>query len=255
MKIRLLTILAILLFPLASFAQQPEDNLPEPVQIARLNAINIGGGVTASGPTPVAVSENWNCDNSTDPDCQLDWTELGAGGVQIYSNYLLMDNAGYLINGVILTGSLLDGGAGYVKITPTFASTYEYLNIVIRWTDSDSPHYVIGFSITEQNWFWNYMSALDTGEHAIDGPDSLTFSSENPIGITWTGTGASTRIRVWVNPTGLPSTALVWNGDDTPTATFDAAPGEYEVDSGVYVGIFQFGSGNSYVDDFYAGDL
>jgi hypothetical protein len=75
------------------------------------------------------------------------------------------------------------------------------------------------------------------------------------FGVTITGTGASTVVRVWKNPTGLPTSASNWNGDSTPDIEFTNDPSP-AYDSGLYVGLAAHsnsGAGQD-TDDFFGGD-
>lgn len=73
MKIRLYTILLSFILPLVCYAQQPEDSLPEPIQLARMNVITVGGGVTAAGGGPDAWYESHDGTTSTDMAQDLAW--------------------------------------------------------------------------------------------------------------------------------------------------------------------------------------
>ena len=92
MKIRLLTFLLSLCLPLVCHAQQPQDNLPEPVQLARLGISVIGGGVPApvvecTSPTGAIMWEGFeesdregDCADGYESSCRYTdkWTIVGS---------------------------------------------------------------------------------------------------------------------------------------------------------------------------------
>lgn len=145
----------------------------------------------------------------------------------------------------------------YHKLTfPTFVSE-NYPELLLRMNGSDNPHYAISFSVTENTVAWGrYTSSVDTASDEIASA-SLTVDAGDTFGVTVTGTGNDTVVRVWRNPTGLALAADSWNGDTTPDVTFTTDPGANAVDTGNQVGFGGYvGLADQVkVDDFAAGDI
>jgi hypothetical protein len=180
------------------------------------------------------------------------WTEA-TGDTDISSNAALCTTASF--NQVIAVYSAAAAGvAQYVKATISGINSNRYSGFILRYTNSSSAFYELEFGVTEQRAFWSQWTSVGGTQTDIN-DQALTFATGDTFGATVTGTGTSTEIRVWVNPTGLPTTASDWNGDATPDATFTTDPSP-AADSGTFVGIraSQNNSGTTY-DNFFGGGL
>lgn len=80
-------------------------------------------------------------------------------------------------------------------------------------------------------------------------------ANNDTFGVTITGTGNGTIVRVWKNPTGLPVSPSNWDGDVTPDITFTNDPAS-PIDTGLYIGFAgASGGGNGReVYGFFGGD-
>ena len=174
------------------------------------------------------------------------WTQILAtmsydsGNQRIYTS-----TSGY---GVFNTAC--DGISQYGKIQ---VLVNIYGGLVFRSTGIASDGYYIVASSQNDGKVW-----LCHGHGTGDGWDAdldfetLAFSAGDYLGVTVEETGASTKVRVWVNPTGnAPTSAAIWGGIG-PGATLVPPPGYYE-DTGTKIGVGLWSTG--YYDNWTGGDI
>lgn len=202
-----------------------------------------------------AFSDNFN---RADSDSMgSNWTEI-ASDVDIVSNEANAPNTffDFRHRAIAYTGTACNTVEQYVKVDLTGAAL-QRPGIIFRYTDSSSAHYELQFDDNNDRIYW-YRFASPGGSKAQIGSSVVyTFSFPITVGLTITGTGNSTTIRVWVSPpTNTPTSASDWGGDTTPDFTITDDPST-AVDTGNYVGLGgddSSGGALSY-DNFYGGDL
>lgn len=199
-----------------------------------------GAHAAASGS---AFSDDFNRSNST--DLGANWSEP-RGDSSISSNQY---RGGSNYNFAIYSGTTATGSVQYGKIT---ISTDNYSVQVCRYADSSSPFYALEFEDGSETVYWTRY-ATAAGSPDVIASTTLSLAGGDIVAMTVTGTGTSTVVRIWKNPTGLALSASDWNGDTTPDVTFTDDPAS-AVDSGAYVGIGVFGS-SPRLDDFFGGSL
>ena len=121
----------------------------------------------------------------------------------------------------------------YIKIKIANDSGGAYPGVAFGYTNPSSPYYNLYFLATEDQVEWGrFGSASEPTWASVSGVGSaVTVNSGDIFGITSTGTGTSTVVRVWRNPTGLPTAADNWDGIPTPNVTFTNDPAS-PVDTG-----------------------
>jgi hypothetical protein len=211
-----------------------------------------GGAVNLSYDFTGADNAEWNTATFTEVD----------GNVNILSN----------------EGRFVEGGFDSILVvTDTPTSTIDqyqrfvlktipgnsYLQAVFRYTDSSSPFYVVQIDIGNSFAGWyRYANLSDyqagtssTIKSDVALPASLV--ANEPVAITLTGTGTSTVVRIWRNPTGnTPTAANNWGGDTTPDLEFTDDPASAVNTGGVMgLGIYQNTANAQRIDDWYAGDV
>jgi hypothetical protein len=213
-------------------------------------ALSAGGGGGAA-----AFSDDFN---RADADgLGANWTEA-AGDGDIFSNTYRISSGSFAnVTSVhnTSTGSLTQ----YVKVTITTAGA-QYPWLVFRYTDGSSPYYTFQLDGNSADVSWyHFASAAASSGTEISTAVNLgggAFSGQT-LGITITGTGASTVVRLWRGCTGLPSAADNWNGDTTPSASWSVDPGGSSVNTGMLVGIGgqQSAADTNRLEDFFGGGL
>jgi hypothetical protein len=116
---------------------------------------------------------------------------------------------------------------------------------VLRFTSVNSM-YFLAFSTTYVDWYGpDYDTAI---EHNVS-----TWANNDVIGITLTGTGNDTTIRIWRGVTAdIPDSETSWDSDITPTVTLTANP-VTPVDTGTKVGLGAYSTNRC--DDLFFGDF
>jgi len=227
-------------------------------------AVTIGGKASLNGKASLATEASGGGGGFSDDFNRADgdslggnWTEIG--DVDIASNAAnspqTFDNN---LRGAAYTATSCGSVNQYVKVTLTSNNSGGNVapGVLLRYTDASSPCYNVRFAIASDIARWNRLATpTPTGTDAAVDNDQLTVAPGDVVGITIGGTGASTVVRIWVNPTGLPSAVDNWDGDTTPSLSLTVDPGT-PVDTGNYVGICGLGSlGVLEWDDFYGGGL
>lgn len=202
-------------------------------------------------------SDNFNrADNDS---LGSDWTEV-VGDTDIVSNQMSFRTTGWDPIAVVHNTACSTVNQ-YMKVT--FPSPAGYPVFILRYTNSSSHYYGIAFeTLNSADAIWkHYSSTSEIGAPAttIASGDVGSFTAGDSLGITITGTGNDTVIRLWKNPTAnTPISASEWDsGDTSPEVTFTTDPGTNAVDSGSYLGIHgaQSTAGTLVFDNFYGGDI
>lgn len=141
----------------------------------------------------------------------------------------------------------------------TLSANNQYPWMIFRYTDASSPFYALLYDgVSGEVYWYHHANAASSGTQIGTAQDTGGDMTGVVTGITLTGTGANTDIRIWRGITGLPSSVTDWNGDTTPDATYlTTDPGAFAVDTGQIVGIGgqQSVANNVTLDDWAAGGL
>jgi hypothetical protein len=144
---------------------------------------------------------------------------------------------------------------GWMKVTVPTQGGNGYPVASFRYTNSGTAHYGITLNIIAGELGWErYTSA--TGAGTLIQAITTTVTATDTWAFAWQGSGASTVIRCWRNPTGsTPDSGMTTWGSAAPTQTFTTDPGT-PVDSGTYCGLggAQSNAGEFTFDDFTFGD-
>lgn len=242
---RFLSIL-IVLFAVSAVAQLRRTSF-----FPRAHTISAGGG---GGGT--SFSDDFNRADSD--SLGANWTEQ-TGTWDIASNELrCTEGVAYARATAIYSGTGLSTANGYVRITIASSSTGTfYPQIIFRYTSSGSAFYTMELQPAENHAIWGYCASASADSSTIEDQASVTVDVGDVWGITWTGTGASTVVRLWRNPSNTtPSAIDGWDsGGDTADFSFTTDPGT-AVNTGSYVGLrsYQGAANNAKFDNLYAGD-
>lgn len=178
------------------------------------------------------------------------WT-LEAGGFDITGGEMRATTGGFADN-LNIYSTAMNTTSGHVRYTRREDSAFP--RIAFRFTNDASPYYAIEISNSLQGW---YRYASVGGASAQIGTDfSASTAIGTVIGITWTGTGTGTIIRMWIDTasTQHPGASATWNGV-APDHTWSDDPAS-PVDSGALCGLGGGqGSANLLLyDNFSGGD-
>lgn len=210
------------------------------------NTATAGGG----GGGGAAFSDDFNRTDSA--SLGANWTEA-AGDASISGNAYLLVTSGF---GVITSVHNTSTGttSQYVKATLSGADVV-YPWFVFRYVDSSSGYYAVQFGSTGSIEWYYFANAADTTGDLIGSGTIGSDLTGQTVGMTITGTGASTVLRVWLNPTNLPNPADNWDGDTTPNVTLTDDPAT-PCDTGTKVGLGGQQNGNTVkFDNFFGGGL
>lgn len=245
-----------LLFAPGTWAQQCSEDNPCP-EVARLIGPLFSSVPAAAGGQ--AFSDDF--ERATLGD---NWT-VAAGTIGINTNQYFNPTAGsYAANFAIYDATALDTVSQYVKVSCPAGSDGWYPQIMLRSSVNGAAHFYaieIDTSTDGALVWYEYEGVSGTANQITTGTLGATFIGHT-VGITITGTGANTDVRLWYDPTGLPTAADNWNGDTTPTVAWttvdptNVGGNDYSVDTGNYVGLGgQFTSGTVLLDNFFGGDI
>lgn len=190
-----------------------------------------------------------NFDRADSTDLGSNWTET-LGNSTITSNALVLAPLDADVDN-IYTGATFATTEQYLKVTITWSATGTYPWATLRSNAGGTVAYLIVFKPTEGviEWF---------GGGSIQTATSVTLNSGDSYGITISGTGNDTVVRIWLNPTGdSPSAADTWGGDSSPDWTFTNNPGSpVDGGAGTYAGLGGYvDDGVTSFNDFFAGDI
>jgi hypothetical protein len=202
-----------------------------------------------------SYTDDFECANADSPDCDVDWTEE-QGDVDV-QDLVAANGAGSFAKGLVVAPTLSSAEQfGSFNLDQSGSAAF-YAGLTLRYTNSSSPYYEVIFWTNEDIVQWGYFTAAaDTTADSIGSNQALTIADDDFFGITITGTGTSTVVRVWRNPTGAVTAADNWNGDNTPDVAWTDDPPS-PVDSGNIAGFALYGNsfGNALVDNITLGDL
>lgn len=191
----------------------------------------IAGGGTTGGGLPIFDDFN-RADSAT---LGGNWTEA-KGDTAIFSNTARLVTGGFVDN-LNVNSTSLGAVNGYSKIT-IIAQTVglDFPCFIFRYTDSSSPFYILSWDLSAGCSWQRFANVAGSGVEIAAG-DAGNISVGQSIGITWTGTGTGTEIRIWTNPTAAaPTSVSSWDGGSDPAdLTFTTDPGT-PVDTGQLVG-------------------
>ena len=148
------------------------------------------------------------------------------------------------------TGATLSSGDQWAKVTLTsFVSTFHWSGVVLRaGSTAADPMYAVSVSGAGSSALWYRLTGGTVD--VVTAPVACgTWSEGDVLGAAVSGTGASTTLDIWRNPSG---TFGAWG---TPTCSFAAGCGTSCVDSGDHVGIVSVIAGvvdDRSFDDFAA---
>lgn len=243
-------------------AQQPQDNLPEPLQIARLNAINIGGGVPAAeGPT-YAFHLEFESDADWSDGYTLGGNDYSIGGATTltvvtamarsdahqahggtYSAYNPIADSGNM-QVPITAKDHFDSAQGYISLWYYFSTSG--VNYIFEARD-DSNDYLYIIVNSDNTVILNHAHDNGVGVKVLvtndDNAATLTADQWNQIEVRWSTSGDKLESRLnsgtWVN-----------DADDDPVGAFNDSGSPAEPS------LFYIGESNgsiqqdNYIDDF-----
>lgn len=204
------------------------------------------------GGGPVSFSDNF--DRADSDSLGASWSE-DQGDIDIATNRLRMAGGSFVYHWAIHATPTSTVNQ-YVKVlSPT--GNNQYAQVALRYTNSSSAFYFLELDVTSDSWEWFHMTNSNGTSTSIQKVTLGAGATNVAFGITITGTGASTVIRIWRNPTGnAPDSATSWGGNTSPSYTFTNDPGS-PIDTGLKVGLGgQQSAANTVIwDDFYGGDI
>src|SRR5688572_24154747 len=172
--------------------------------IAIANIKTIQGIDNTSGGGPNAFSDDFDRANGA---LGANWT-TSAGAADINSNAYRL-NTGSFGNIVSVYNTSAGSLTQYVRFT--LAANNQYPWMIFRYTDDSSPFYALLFDgVSGEVYWYHYPSAGGSGTQIGTQVDTGGDMTGVVAGITITGTGANTDIRIWRGITGLPSAADNW---------------------------------------------
>lgn len=209
-------------------------------------------------PVAAAASTSFSDDfNRTDNASMGDsWTEIaqGYGQIKIASNTAVSensyDNAG--------RGALHTTTAGvnqYARVTITSGnSTAAECGVFLRAVDASSPCYTVTVRQDSDQVSWNYLSTPGSALVLVQNNLTLTFTYPVVIGVTITGTGNDTVVRLWKDPTAnAPDSASSWDSESADVTLSDNPASA--ADTGTRVGIGGALGYDLVWDNFFGGAL
>lgn len=180
------------------------------------------------------------------------WTEI-TGDIDIDSNtFFKLGAADFSTHDAIwnTATTTVEQYSKSVFVTGAFTRPH-YL---FRYVDTSSAFYEIEVDILNGFGNWNHWTAVGGTKTQIQ-QIPLTPSSGDVLAWTISGTGNSTVIRCWINPTGdAPDSAISWGGDTTPDGMWDTNPAS-PCDTGTKVGLGFLSSADASHDNFFGGTI
>lgn len=208
--------------------------------------------IAGSGAGPNTFSDDFSGTGAL----SANWT-VAAGSADRLSDEYRVRTGGFANQISVYTGTSTGSLTQYVRISLNVVINFPWF--ILRYTDASSPFYAIQFEGSTATFTWyKFPNAAGSGTQIGASIDLGGDMTGETVGITITGTGANTDIRVWRGITGLPSAADNWNGDTTPDGTWlTTDPGGDAVDTGQIVGIgAQTSTADTILlDDFFGGGL
>lgn len=219
----------------------------------KIRAVNYAGAsdysdeaTTSSGST--TLTDDFNRANGS---LGADWTEE-IGNFGVVSNQAWALDESFSRNTAVHV-TPLDGVDHYVRIRAHISAS-AYPGVVFRYVDDASGHYVVDWD--EDQIYWSYYPDIGGAARNIINGAAIAFTSGNYVGITVIGTGAATRVRIWLDTTAAAPDAGGTTWDSAAPDINQLVDGGPYADAGTMVGISQWWntpSGNAQIDDFSAG--
>jgi len=208
-----------------------------------------GTSISTGGGGLAAFSDDF--DRADSDSLGPNWTEAD-GDADIHSNTLRLSEGGFGENFPIYTGEACTTVNQYVLFVLVNAAGYP--QIPLRYTNSSSPFYFLEFSGSSVDWYHkSQIGGTSTQVNAVSG--SISVTDGITLGMTVTGTGNSTEVKVWTSFSGgySPSDPTTWGA---ATVTFTDNPAS-PVDTGGYVGLggVQGSADTLRINNFYGGDV
>jgi hypothetical protein len=242
----------ILLIAFTCYGQKAkgQTGLRSPAFVASLapRAAAGGGG---------AISDTFTGANGTSPTSG-NWTEI-AGNIEIQSNEANAPNTfDFTEKAAVYSGQSLSSVEQYIKVTFTANSVANTRpGIIFRFTNIASPYYNIRFqgAGAGSTCYWIRMATAGGSETLIDDNVAQNYTFPFTVGVTCSGAGNATVIRVWNNPTAnAPTSATSWDGGAESFALTDDPSSP--VDTGNIIGIGGIGSAGAFAwDTFFGWDI
>lgn len=181
------------------------------------------------------------------------WTEITSGGFtsgwSISGGYVKYSATGSNKAGCLLHNTECTDATQWAKVKIVTIGVYGAPAIVLRYNNTSS-YYAVEPGGDGKVYWWGPTYA----DEIANSP--LSFANGDSIGVTVTGTGNATTVRVWKNPTGnSPDSVSLWGGA-SPGVTFTNDPST-GADGGKKCGVAGFMNETNYFqgDDWYFGDI
>lgn len=220
-------------------------------QVGLRNPAFVGQLQKVATSTGVSISDNFNRADSD--SLGANWTEQ-ATDIDIASNKASVPDLASVVPAIATHNTPLSTVNQYARAVIQRGTLFSGPQFIFRFTDSSSAFYTVAFDVNGTTW--KHYTAVG-GTISTVGNNATPPASGDTVGITITGAGNSTVVRVWYNPTGnTPDSATSWGGDATPDVTLSDDPAS-PVNTGNIIGIGAVNNNGDTVtiDDFFGGDL
>ena len=197
-------------------------------------------------------STNGFCDTFTSYGAA--WETI-RGGWSITSSQLVPTAEGWDENLAVYTNTACATVNQYAKVRVMYPDTGR-AGVIFRFTDTNSPFYIVRFDAVNQLVRWFYMTNA-ASDVVLIADTSIAIASNTVFGVNLNATGDDTTVRIWTAITNdAPDQATSWDSDYTPEATFaDNPPAPVNTGSKVGLGAIISGADEVRLDDFCAGDI
>lgn len=183
------------------------------------------------------------------------WTKItqSFGAIEIVSNVVKSENSFDTANRGAFYNATPLAVNQYVKLTLTSANNSSaFPGILLRVVDASSPCYVIEVREVDTIIQWGSLATPSSSISVIQSDGAFSFTYPITLGVTIDGTGNSTVVRIWRDPSAnAPTSATSWDGG-AADVEFTDNPGT-AADSGTLVGLAGHGNADIYWDDIFAG--
>lgn len=181
------------------------------------------------------------------------WT-INTGNWDINGGALRMNDGGFVDSNITFTDDTLTTTSGYFRAVRGDDASFPRFGF--RYSNDDGAHYALEISNTLVGWY--YYPTIGGSPTQIGGNFVTTTGIGTVIAITWElgGTGAGTRVRVWIDPTGDTPTGINDWGGAAADQLWENETGT-AVNSGAYVffGGSQGTANTNKWDNFFGGDV
>jgi hypothetical protein len=203
----------------------------------------------------VSGAEDWNCADADSLTCDLIWTEVN-GDIDIASNAANLQGDAYASHFVAVPSVTVAADQCVAAALP-FSGGFDYPSLIARYTNSSTAFYELNFAESEQIVQWIQFANVADFAGSVITSSALTWVSTDRMGVCIEGANNSTVVRIWLNPTGAPTTVADWNGDSTPDVTLTEDPYSGPPNSGGLTGIGGYANTTleTYFDDFGVWDF